>query len=98
MEALIDLVLRVAGDHVNAALAPDDGVFAGRNREPRLLDPAAGICRFRRDAGHITLFLDRLRDVGDGLVVETEKERKFVCHDRALSLGSSGPRPAIVSW
>ena len=77
MEILIDFMFRIAGDRVNFTLAFDDGVLAGRDRHARLLDPFAWICSLGRNAGHVTLLLDRLGDVGDGLVVQTEKEREF---------------------
>ena len=82
MEVLVDAMLRVAGDRVDFALAFDDGMFAGRDRHARLLDPFAGIGGFRRDARHVALLLDRLGNVGDRFVVQAEKERKFLfcCH------------------
>jgi hypothetical protein len=70
---------------MNFALAFDHGVFAGRDRHARLLDPFARIGGLGRDAGHVALLLDRLRDVGDGLVVQSKKEREFFCHDQALN-------------
>ena len=80
MEGLIDAMLGIAGDDVDLALAFDHGVLAGRDRQPRHLHPAAGVGRLRRDASHVALLFDGLRDVGDGLVVETEKERKLFSH------------------
>jgi len=43
MEVLVDAVLGIAGDRVDISLAFDDGVFAGRDRHARLLDPFAGL-------------------------------------------------------
>jgi hypothetical protein len=82
VKVAIDAMLRVAGHHMDFALAFDHRVFAGRDRQPRLLHPFAKIGGLGRDAGHVALFLDRLRDVGDRFVVQTEKERKFLfcCH------------------
>jgi hypothetical protein len=66
---------------MNFPLAFDHGMLARRNRHARLLDPFAGVCGLRRNTRHVALFLNGLRNVGDGLVVQTEKERKFFCHD-----------------
>src|SRR5450631_771357 len=80
VEILIDAMLRIAGDRMNFTLAFDHGVFAGRDRHARLLDPFARIGGLGRDAGHVALLLDRLGDVGNGLVVQAEKEWEFFCH------------------
>ena len=74
MEILVDAMFCVAGDGVNFALAFDHGMFAGRDRHSRLFNPFARICGLGRDAGHVALFFDRLGNVGDRLVVQTEKE------------------------
>src|SRR5581483_8068988 len=75
MEIAVDAMARVAGDDVNLARAFDDGVFAGRNRKPRLLDPAAGVLRHRRDARHVALLLHARRNLGDLAIVETREQR-----------------------
>src|SRR6516162_3425853 len=84
MEILVDTMLCVTGDGVNFALAFNDGVLACRNRHARLFDPFARIGCLRRHTGHIALFLDGFWNVGDRLVVQAEKERKFLfcCHDK----------------
>src|ERR1700719_1529215 len=82
MKILIDAMLGIAGDAVDFSAALDHGVLAGRDRHARLLDPFAGIGGLGRDAGDEALLLDRLRDRGDGSVVEAEKNRKLLfCHD-----------------
>ena len=84
MKILVDAMLGVAGDGVNFALAFDDGVLTCRNRHTRLFDPFAGIGGLRRHTGHIALLLDSFWNVGNRLIVQTEKERKFLfcCHDK----------------
>src|SRR5262249_62353210 len=78
VKILVDAMLCVAGDGVDLALAFDHRMLAGRDRHARLLDPFAGISGLGRDAGHVALFLDRFGNVGYRLVIQTEKERKFL--------------------
>src|ERR1700675_3285496 len=78
VEILVDTMLCVARDRVNLPLTFNHGMFAGRDRHPWLLHPFAWIGRLRRNARHVALLLDGLGDVGDCLVVQTEKERKFL--------------------
>src|SRR5665213_610344 len=80
MEVLIDAMLGVACDRMNLALTFNDGVFAGRDGHARLLDPFARVGGLGRDRRHVALLLDGLGDVGDGLVVQAEKDREFFCH------------------
>src|SRR5450759_1057553 len=55
MEIAIDAMARIAGDHVDLALTFDHGVFAGRDRQPRLLDPFPWIDGLGRNAGHVAV-------------------------------------------
>jgi hypothetical protein len=82
MQISVDAMARIASNAMDLALAFDHGVLAGRDRHARLLEPFAWVGGLRRDADHVALLRDRLRNVGDGLVVQTEKERKFLfcCH------------------
>jgi hypothetical protein len=82
MKILVDPVLGVAGNRMNFALTFDHRMLAGRDGHARLFDPFAGIGGLGRDAGHVALLLDGFGNVGDRLVVQAEKERKFLfCHD-----------------
>src|SRR6187551_2729038 len=75
MEVAVDTMARIAGDDVDLALTFDHRVFAGRNRQPRLLDPFAGIGGLGRGTGQVALLLGRLRNFGDRAVVETGVQR-----------------------
>ena len=82
----VDTVAGIAGDDVDLALAFDDRVLAGRDRQSRLLDPAPGIGRLGRDAGDVALLLDGRRNVGDRAVAKPGEQRI------GLAVGSSFPR------
>src|SRR5581483_3573884 len=70
MEIGVEAMSRVAGNDVDVALALDHGVLAGRDRQPRLLDPAAWITGLRRNAGDVALLFDRRRDRRDRAIVQ----------------------------
>jgi hypothetical protein len=75
VEIAVHPVARVASDNVNVSHAFDHRVLAHRDRQARLLDPAAAVRRLPCDARHVALLFDARRDGGDGAVVETDKER-----------------------
>src|SRR5262245_31613960 len=83
VKILIDAMLRIPGNGVNFALAFDNRMLAGRNGHARLLDPFARISGLGCDARYVPLLLDSFWNVGDRLLIQAEKYRKFlfICHD-----------------
>ena len=83
VKILIDAMLCIPGNGMNFALAFDNRVLAGRDGHAWLLDPFAWIGGLGCDAGHVPLLLDSFWNVGDLLVIQAEKNRKFLfsCHD-----------------